>query len=128
MGGLGIAGTFLDRHVLVLVLGNGSVVIYFGLCLATLRGRRSGATADAPWWMPLFPLPPLLGIIFLAAVAGFTLMDATGRIGLAVSVATVLISALLFSRAGRPRDAAVQAQPGAEVVGCSAARWSRKGT
>lgn len=103
MGGAGLAGTLLDRHVLVLILGNSNVVTYSGLCLAALWGRRNGTTKDAPWRMPFYPAVPLLGLAFLAAVAGFTLLDATGRLGLAVSVGTVILSALVFARAGPAR-------------------------
>ena len=103
MGGCGVAGTLLDQHALVLILGNSNVVTYSGLCVAALWGRRTGTTGGAPWRMPAYPLPPLLALGFFAVIAGFTLLDPVGRFGLAVSVLTVAASTLLFSwRRGRP--------------------------
>lgn len=103
MGGCGVAGTLLDQHALVLILGNSNVVTYSGLCVAALWGRRTGTTGGAPWRMPAYPLPPLLALAFFAVIAGFTLLDPVGRFGLAVSVLTVAASTLLFSwRWGRP--------------------------
>ncbi|WP_174278831.1 APC family permease [Sphingomonas bacterium] len=100
MGGFGLAGTLLPERILLLILGNSNVITYAGLCIAALWGRRSGSTEGAPWRMPAFPLPPLLGLLFLVVVAGFSLADAAGQIGFLVSVATLVISALLFSRTG----------------------------
>lgn len=86
MGAAALLACFADSHVLVLVLGNGNVAIYAGLCLAALAGRRSGATAHAGFRMPLFPLPPVFGLVFLAGVVGFDLVDPAGRSGLAATV------------------------------------------
>ena len=89
MGGFALAACLAEPHVLVLVLGNGNVVIYAGLCVAAVVGRRSGATGEAGFRMPLFPLPPLFAVIFLLAVVGFDLVDPAGRQGLMATLATV---------------------------------------
>lgn len=106
MGGCGIAGTLLNPHVLVLILGNSNVVTYSGLCVAALWGRRSGTTGSAPWRMPAYPLPPVLALAVFALVAGFTLLDPAGRFGLMISIVTIVTSAVLFSWLGRRRTAA----------------------
>ena len=92
MGAAALLACFADSHVLVLVLGNGNVAIYAGLCLAALAGRRTGATAHAGYRMPLFPLAPVFGLAFLAGVVGFDLVDPAGRSGLAATVAAVAVA------------------------------------
>ena len=98
MGGCGLLGCLLDPHVLVLVLGNGNVATYSGLCLAALHGRRTGACGRTTWRMPIFPAPPLLGLLFLLAVAAFDLFDPAGRIGLLITGLTIGASLLIFPR------------------------------
>ena len=111
MGAFALLACFVDPHILVLVLGNGNVAIYGGLCIAVLAGRRSGATRHAGFRMPLFPAPPVFALLFLSAVVGFDLIDPAGRRGLAataVAVAASLGYAALLSRrrlkAGRTRQ------------------------
>jgi len=94
MGAAGLAGCFIEPKVLVLILGNGNVAIYAGLCLAILAGRRSGATDHGVYRMPLFPAAPVLALVALAAVVWFDLHDATGLQGLAATVATAGTAAL----------------------------------
>jgi amino acid transporter len=94
MGAAGLAGCFIDPKVLVLILGNGNVAIYAGLCLATLVGRRSGATGHGVYRMPLFPAAPVLALAGLAAVVWFDVHDAAGLQGLAATVATIGVAAL----------------------------------
>ena len=101
MGGCGLLGCLLDPHILVVILGNGNVATYSGLCLAALRGRRTGASSHAAWRMPAFPAPPILGLLFLLAVLMFDLFDPAGRIGLLVTALTVGLSLLVFARSTR---------------------------
>jgi amino acid transporter len=94
MGAAALAGCFIDPKVLVLILGNGSVAIYAALCLATLVGRRSGATHHGVYRMPLFPVAPVLALVALSAVVWFDLHDAAGLQGLAATTATAGAAAL----------------------------------
>jgi amino acid transporter len=94
MGAAALAGCFIDPKVLVLILGNGSVAIYTALCLATLVGRRSGATRHGVYRMPLFPVAPVLALVALSAVVWFDLHDAAGFQGLAATAATAGAAAL----------------------------------
>ena len=97
MGGCGLSGCLLDPHVLVLILGNSNVVTYSGLCLAVLHGRRTGVSGRA-WRMPVYPAPPLLGLLFLLVVVILDLFDPAGREGLLATILTVGISLILFAR------------------------------
>ncbi len=98
MGGCGLLACLLDPHVLVLILGNGNVATYSALCLAALHGRRTGASLHTAWRMPAFPAPPILGLLFLLAVASLDLFDPAGRIGLLITALTVAASVLIFTR------------------------------
>jgi len=95
MGAAALVGCFVDQRVLVLILGNGSVAMYIGLCVAVLVGRRSGATRNTGFRMPLFPLPPLAALCALLAVVWFDLHDRAGAKGLAAT-AVVVVGALLY--------------------------------
>ena len=97
MGAAGLLGCFLSQKVLVLLLGNGNIALYAGLCLATLVGRRSGATGHAVYRMPLYPLAPVVALAALAAVVWFDLHDADGAAGLAATVACVVLSLAYYS-------------------------------
>jgi amino acid transporter len=94
MGACALVGCFIDPKVLVLILGNGNVAIYGALCVATLAGRRSGATDHGVYRMPLFPAAPVLALAALAAVVWFDLNDAAGLQGLLATVLTVAAAAL----------------------------------
>lgn len=96
MGLAALVGCFVDPRVLVLVLGNGNVVLYAGLCMAVVAGRRSGLTGRASWRMPLFPLAPLLILIALGAIVWFDLHDRAGALGLAASALAVVAAALYY--------------------------------
>jgi len=95
MGGAALIGCFIDPRLLVLVLGNGNVALYAGLCAAVLMGRRSGATSHAGYRMPLYPLAPLLALAALIAVVWFDLHDVEGTKGL-VSTAVVVLGSLIY--------------------------------
>jgi amino acid transporter len=95
MGTAALAACLLDPHILVLILGNGSVAIYAGMCLAALIGRRSGATRHTQYRMPLFPLPPLFALGLLVGVVAFDMIDPAGRRGLAATAVTI-VGALLY--------------------------------
>ena len=110
MGAAALVACFADPHVLVLILGNGNVAVYAGLCLAALVGRRSGTTAHGEFRMPLFPVPPLFGLIFLAGVVGFDLIDPAGRSGLIATVAAITIALIYYYTALRTKIGSAGAQ------------------
>ena len=90
MGTAGLAGCLLSQKILVLLLGNGNVALYTGLCFATILGRRSGATGHSGYRMPLFPLAPVFALMALAGVVWFDLHDPDGAVGLLATVGCVV--------------------------------------
>jgi len=97
MGAAGLMGCFISQKVLVLILGNGNVALYTGLCLATMAGRRTGATRHSGYRMPFYPLAPVAALLALAAVVWFDLHDADGAKGLAATLGAVCLSLAYFS-------------------------------
>jgi amino acid transporter len=96
---------FVDPRVLVLILGNGNVALYAGLCAAVMMGRRSGATGHAGYRMPLYPLAPLLALAALIAVVWFDLHDVEGAKGLAATAVVVIASLIYYALVLRRRAA-----------------------
>lgn len=97
VGGIGIAACFVPLQLLVVLSGAGLVVIYLGLCVAVLVGRRTGATNHACYRMPLFPLAPAVTIAALIAVLWSSWQDvASGRPGLIATAVQMLVAALYY--------------------------------
>jgi amino acid transporter len=125
MGSAGLAGCLLSQKILVIVLGNGNVALYTGLCFAAIVGRRSGATGHAGYRMPLYPLAPVAALAALAAVVWFDLHDPDGAIGLVATLATVGLALVYYAVFLRRRTEwgfhtpaqAVEASPEASVLG-----------
>ncbi len=76
----------VDLNTLITLTGASLVADYAFVALAALVGRLSGATATSPYRMPLWPLPPILG---LAALAYVTTQQTTTA--LLVTGGTILI-------------------------------------
>ena len=116
VGGVGTACCFLPLTLLLILSGTGLVAIYAGIALAALIGRRSGATAHAPYRMPLYPLAPLVTLAALSYVVWTSWLDvAEGRPGLVMTGAQIVASAAYYRFVVRPRgpwlgDAAVLQQ------------------
>ncbi len=68
VGALATCGCFIPFNMLLVVTGTGVVLVYALLCLGAIVGRVSGRTAHAAYRMPLFPLPPALGLMALAYI------------------------------------------------------------
>jgi amino acid transporter len=68
MGAATAACCLLDLHLLVMLTANGLVVIYAGVSVAAIAGRRNGSTAGGHYRMPLFPLAPATALVAVAAV------------------------------------------------------------
>ena len=86
--------------------GTGLVAIYAGIALAALAGRRSGATAHAPYRMPLYPLAPLVTLAALGYVVWTSWLDlAEGRPGLIMTAAQIAGSTAYYALVVRRRGA-----------------------
>ena len=68
MGLATAACCFMSLDFLIMLTSNGLVLVYAGVSIATLVGRRNGSTAGGHYRMPLFPLAPIVSLIALAAV------------------------------------------------------------
>ncbi len=81
---------------LVLVAsGAGPVAIYAGIACATIAGRRSGATATAPYRMPWYPRAPLATLLALGHVVWTNRLDTgAGRPALVFTAVPIAGSAL----------------------------------
>ena len=105
MGAAALLGCVIDKRLLVLVLGNGNVVLYSGLCLAVFVGRRSGATRHGAYRMPLYPLAPVAALTGLAGMVWFDLHDADGIKGLAAAAVAVALGLVYYALVLRKRTA-----------------------
>jgi len=97
VGAVATAACFVPLPILLVLSGAGIAVTYLAMAFAAFAGRRSGATAHAPYRMPLFPLAPLVTVAALAYVFWTSWVDLdTGRPGLIATVAQMLLSALYY--------------------------------
>lgn len=97
VGGVGLVCCLLPLSFLLLLSGAGLIVIYAGIALAAIAGRRSGATDHAPFRMPAYPLWPLLTLAALVYVSWTNWLDiAEGRPALMATAAQMLASLLYY--------------------------------
>lgn len=97
VGAVGIACCFLPLSFLLVLSGSGLVAIYAGIALAAIAGRRTGATAHAPYRMPLYPLAPIVTLLALAFVVWTSWADLEeGRPALIATAAQIAAAALYY--------------------------------
>ena len=88
---------FLGLDLILMLTGTGIVIVYVGVCLAAIFGRRSGTSNAALYRMPLYPLWPVIGLIALAYVLYTSALDPTlGRPSLIINGAIVVLSILYY--------------------------------
>ncbi|CAN5477169.1 APC family permease [soil metagenome] len=93
IGGIGTLACLMPLTLLLVISGTGLVAIYAGICLAVMVGRRTGATAHAPYRMPLYPIAPvvaLLALLYITWTSWFDLSE--GRPGLIATALQILAS------------------------------------
>ena len=97
MGALTAGCCLLPIGLLVMLTGTGLAVIYAGVCLAVIAGRRNGTTAVAHYRMALYPLWPVASLAALAAVVAAGVLDPDiGRPSLIANGAVMAISAAYY--------------------------------
>jgi len=97
VGGVGVICCFLPLTLLLVLSGTGLVAIYAGIAIASMIGRRSGATDHARYRMPLYPLAPVITLIALAYVVWTSWLDlAEGRPGLIMTGVQIVGSAAYY--------------------------------
>lgn len=110
VGAVGVACCFLPLRLLLVLSGTGLVAIYAGIALAAVAGRQSGATAHAPYRMPLYPLAPAVTLLALAYVVWTSWLDVEeGRPGLIVTAVQIAGSTAYYRWVLRPRGWSVRA-------------------
>jgi amino acid transporter len=95
-GALGAALCFVPAKELVIATGSGTALVYAALCVATLVGRRSGATAHGPHRAPLGTVLPVATLLALAGVLFSDLFDADGRAGLGMALGLMVVFAAWY--------------------------------
>jgi amino acid transporter len=98
MGALSIVWSFAPLKLLVTIVASGTVVIYAGLCLAVIQGRRNRSTAHGQYRMPLFPLAPLLALAALVGIVWTGVTDPEVGLPSLIACAGVMIAWALFYR------------------------------
>ena len=97
MGAATAACCLINLDFLIMLTANGFVLVYAGVSVAALAGRRTGSTAKGHYRMPLFPLAPVLSLAALAAVAAADLADAqSGRPSLIANLAVMALFAAYY--------------------------------
>ncbi len=98
MGAATAAGCLIKLDYLVMLTANGLVLVYAGVSIAVLTGRRNGSTDKGHYRMPLFPLAPVFSLVALAAVAAADLADAkSGRPSLLANLAVMALFAAYYA-------------------------------
>ena len=96
-GVVSILMCFLGLDLILMLTGTGIVIVYIGVCLAAIAGRRTGTSHAALYRMPLYPLWPVIGLVALAYVLYTSALDPTlGRPSLLINGAIVVLSILYY--------------------------------
>jgi len=97
VGAVTIASCLLPLSFLLVLSGAGLIVIYAGIAVASLVGRRRGLRMTAPYRMPLFPWPPLITLTALSVVIWATWLDAEeGRVALVATGAQIGVALIYY--------------------------------
>jgi amino acid transporter len=88
---------FLGLDLILMLTGTGIVIVYIGVCLAAIFGRRYGTSSAALYRMPLYPVWPVIGLIALAYVLYTSALDPIlGRPSLIINAGIVILSVLYY--------------------------------
>jgi amino acid transporter len=97
MGAATAACCFLSIDLLVMLTSTGIVVVYAGVSIAAMVGRRNGTTAGGHYRMPLYPLAPVFSLVGLAGVVAANLADPTdGQPSLIANAVVMAVFALYY--------------------------------
>ena len=111
-GLVSVALCFLGLNLILMLTGTGIVIVYIGVCLAAIFGRRSGTSDAAIYKMPLYPLWPVIGLAALAYVLYTSALDPMlGRPSLLINGAIAILSILYYRLLLGRRRAWVLSEP-----------------
>jgi amino acid transporter len=103
---------FLGLDMILMLTGTGIVIVYIGVCLAAIFGRRNGSSNAAIYRMPFYPLWPVIGLAALAYVLYTSALDPElGRPSLIINGAIVVLSILYYRVILARRRAWVLSEP-----------------
>jgi len=92
-GVVSVTMCFLGLNLILMLTGTGIVIVYVGVCLAAIFGRRFGTSHAAVYRMPLYPLWPFIGLVALAYVLYTSALDPIlGRPSLIINAGIVVLS------------------------------------
>ncbi|HEY3637039.1 MAG TPA: APC family permease [Rhizomicrobium sp.] len=92
-GASSILFCFLGMNLLLVLTGTQLVLVYAGLCAASLEGRRGGSTAHATFRMRFFPLLPIVGLVSCAYILYANWLDKdVGRPSLIANAVIIMLS------------------------------------
>ena len=84
---------FLGLDLILVLSGTGIVLVYGAVCLASIAGRRNGASQAAAYRMPLYPFWPVVGLLSLGYVLYVSALDPElGQPSLIVNGVLVLLA------------------------------------
>jgi amino acid transporter len=92
---------FLGLNLILVLSGTGIVIVYAAVCLASIIGRSKGASRDASYRMPLYPLWPVAGLLALAYVLYVSALDPVLGQPSLIANGAIVILALAYYRLGR---------------------------
>ena len=99
---VGVVGAVLcltvSLDILIVLTGASLVLNYAMVALAALVGRANGATAQSPYRMPFWPLPPLFAIGALLYVTAEQTLTALTVTGVTALIALVYYMVYLWPR------------------------------
>ena len=88
-----LAMCLLGLQWLLVITGTGIALIYAAVCIASIIGRRTGATDHAVYHMPFYPFWPVLGLVALAYVFYTSAIDPDlGQPSLIINVAVAIVA------------------------------------
>ena len=99
IGAVGVACCFVSVQLLLILSGTGLLVIYAGICVAAMVGRRTGLTDHAHYRMPriFYPAAPVLTLIALAGVAWASWIDLEeGRPAMIMTAVQIALSVAYY--------------------------------
>ncbi len=102
VGALSLIACLVPLHILVILIGSGTSLVYGGICLAVVFGRRNGATRGSLHRTPLYPLAPALALLVLAFMLFESLDDGDGRAGIVISLFVILAWVAFYHLRLRP--------------------------
>ena len=97
MGAVTLACCFIPLPQLVILSGANIALLYAGVSVAVMVGRRNGTTAVGHYRMPLYPFWPIAALVGIAGALFAAALDPEqGRPGLVANAVVMAVSAVYY--------------------------------